>query len=272
MAAPPRPPTLLTSLPGLAGVAGVAGVAASGNVSGLSNPESPRTIMCAVAEQMRAMMRDPRERAGSSNLASAASEGAPIPMEQQGEAEPDAKRVRGESSASYVPTAEDYERWLSSVIEKTGASHGVALVALVYVRRLVATSGVRLTPENWRPILAIALLLAVKVSDDVGISNRTFAAAANYTLDQVNLWERRFCVGVDYALTVSVEEFANVWIDSLRYKREIAMAAAAAANARRSTLSPRTASTLRRAVSDSLPDVMQAEQRDDHAFRFSSGQ
>ena len=50
-------------------------------------------------------------------------------------------------------------------------------MALVYIERLDALCGVRLTPDNWQRLAMTCLMLASKVWDDESYENQDFAAA-----------------------------------------------------------------------------------------------
>ena len=63
---------------------------------------------------------------------------------------------------------------MSAVFKIAQFSPECNIIALVYVNRLMALSGLMLHSKNWRPILLSALLLAQKVWDDKCLANIDF--------------------------------------------------------------------------------------------------
>jgi hypothetical protein len=88
----------------------------------------------------------------------------------------------------------------------------VAVVALVYIERLDALCGVRLTPDNWQRLAMTCLMLASKVWDDESYENQDFAAACPlYSVDEINAFERTFLTLIDYKVIVTGRQYAEAY-------------------------------------------------------------
>ena len=93
-------------------------------------------------------------------------------------------------------------QYMSSIFEISQFSPECNVIALVYVQRLMAFSGIALTSKNWRPLLLSALLLAQKVWDDKCLANVDFpliwraavpsADASLLDLKAINSFEKKF--------------------------------------------------------------------------------
>ena len=142
-----------------------------------------------------------------------------------------------------APTVEAIHHWLALILAKTRASVEVTLVAVLYIRRLMAKSGTKFTNRNWRSLLATATLLASKVWDDLSLVNKDYAAFLPYTLREINRWERLFCAAVQFDLSVSNDEFADLLMDLVRPQLQ--------QHQRSARVAPRV-SSLRRTMSETV--------------------
>ena len=69
----------------------------------------------------------------------------------------------------------------------------IPIAALVYIERLIVSSGFGLTSRNWKRITFTALVLASKIWDDESFENENFSKAFPiYTTKDINEMERVF--------------------------------------------------------------------------------
>jgi len=99
-----------------------------------------------------------------------------------------------------------------------------AIISLIYVERLLEKSNIRLTSQNWVPIVMCALLTASKVWDDHSSFNAEFASIVPFfTLSSLNALERQFLNALDYSLYVSQSEYARFYfaLRTLRHQPKV---------------------------------------------------
>jgi hypothetical protein len=66
-----------------------------------------------------------------------------------------------------APVVEEIYKFMSSIFEIAQFSPECNVIALVYLQRLMAFSGIALMSKNWRPLLLSSLLLAQKVGSSL---------------------------------------------------------------------------------------------------------
>ena len=105
---------------------------------------------------------------------------------------------------------------LSHVIRhifKTGQlSVDCNIIALVYIDRLLA-AGMPLTVRNWRPVLAISMILASKVWDDLSMINDDFSTFLPFSLAELNKWEVKYLNLLSFNVRVKASEYARFYFD-----------------------------------------------------------
>ena len=73
-----------------------------------------------------------------------------------------------------IPSVRSIYQFLLHVFQRGRFSSELGLLALVYVHRVMAGTGVSLTPANWRPLMMASLCLAQKMWDDTPLINSDF--------------------------------------------------------------------------------------------------
>jgi hypothetical protein len=103
-----------------------------------------------------------------------------------------------------------------------------AIIALIYVERLMETRGLVVTPRNWIVVLVTALLSASKVWDDhASFLNADIPLILPiFTLRDVNAMERSFLSCISYELYISAESYSQYFyglksIQGIRNTRDI---------------------------------------------------
>ena len=112
-----------------------------------------------------------------------------------------------------IPSVEQISRYLRQIFKTAQCSVDCTIVCLIYIERLMNTSGLRLTVRNWRSLIAIGMLLASKVHDDLSMVNADFAMFLPFSVDQINQWERQFLAGIRYDVRVSAAQYTKYYFD-----------------------------------------------------------
>jgi len=87
----------------------------------------------------------------------------------------------------------------------------VSVIALVYLDRFSERSGTAITMDNWRRLIFIALVLAMKVWDEAPFDNEEIAQISpQYSLNELCTLERAFLRGLEFDLSVHNAEYADV--------------------------------------------------------------
>ena len=112
-----------------------------------------------------------------------------------------------------LPSPRDVAQYLQMIFTTAQCSVDCTIVCLIYIERLLTRSGLNLTTRNWKPLVAVGMLLASKVWDDLSMLNADFAVFLPYTMDQINSWERQFLGGMQYDVRVSASQYAAYYFD-----------------------------------------------------------
>lgn len=88
----------------------------------------------------------------------------------------------------------------------------VCSAALIYTDRLQSESAavqVRLTPGNWRKLVAASLLLGAKVWSDVAFTHDELGELLPYSADELNTLERALVQALDYNIFIEEAEYVK---------------------------------------------------------------
>jgi len=77
-----------------------------------------------------------------------------------------------EGSRKKMPTVDEIHEFISRIYSGIALAPENCVMALAYIERLIALTGVTMHPTNWRRITIAALLLASKVWEDLAVHNR----------------------------------------------------------------------------------------------------
>ena len=88
------------------------------------------------------------------------------------------------------------------------------IIALVYINRLIAFTGLPLQPTNWRPLVLVSLLVAQKVWDDKYLSNLDFAFIYPFFSSQeINVLEKKFLELIQYNVAIKSTLYARYYFE-----------------------------------------------------------
>jgi hypothetical protein len=116
-----------------------------------------------------------------------------------------------------VPGLDSIYRFLKTIFDKLQLSTECAIIALIYIERILAVgSGLPFHARNWRPLLLSALLTASKVWDDLSSWNIEFSEIFPiFSLQDINCLEVCFLEGLKWNLAITGSEYARYYF-SLR--------------------------------------------------------
>lgn len=142
------------------------------------------------------------------------------------------------------PGLEFLYRFVKALFECTRFSPECSIIALVFINRVVAFTGVLLTERNWRSLLLTALILAQKIWDDRSLSNASIATICPiFTTAKLNQLEKVFLQLINYDVTITSALYTKYYFE-LRTLMEDASGGQAPHEFSLKPLTPREASHL----------------------------
>ena len=88
------------------------------------------------------------------------------------------------------------------------------MIALIYINRIIALTGLSLHPTNWRPLILISLMIAQKMWDDKYLSNADFAYIYPFfNAEQVNTLEMKFLEMIQYNTHVKFSLYSKYFFE-----------------------------------------------------------
>ena len=88
----------------------------------------------------------------------------------------------------------------------------IPIVCLVYLEKLLISTGILLNKYNWRRITLICLCLASKIWDDDSLENVHFPKVmSDVTNFEINKLEQLFLEFIDYKLVIKGSEYAKYY-------------------------------------------------------------
>lgn len=122
------------------------------------------------------------------------------------------EHIRGRQQAH--PTTKDIYAWINEIYSAAQMSAECNIIALVYINRALALSGMPLGPQNWRPVTLVALILAQKVWDDTSVRASCFSSICpEYSKDQIKRFEMAFLRNLEYSGVVTRELYTRYYFE-----------------------------------------------------------
>ncbi|KAL8270332.1 hypothetical protein Esti_005767 [Eimeria stiedai] len=111
-------------------------------------------------------------------------------------------------------TVDEIFDFISALYDTAQYSAECNVLALLYINRLIAFSGLTLHERNWRPVVFTSLLIAQKVWDDQLLSNATFARLYPFfTRDEMNRLEATFLDLLHFEVVVKPSTYAKYYFE-----------------------------------------------------------
>jgi hypothetical protein len=122
--------------------------------------------------------------------------------------------AEAEQRRKQVPPLEYIYKFVKAVSDCAQFSAECNIIALVFVNRLIAFTGMSLHAGNWRSVLLTALLVAQKVWDDRCLVNGQFSLICPmFTVSKLNMLEKRFLEFLDYDVNISSRLYAKYYFE-----------------------------------------------------------
>lgn len=118
------------------------------------------------------------------------------------------------------PTLAEITRFYESIYQRSQMEHDTIIFSLIYVERLIKSTGGILTPthHNWRSLLFSCMVLASKVWDDLSMWNYDFANVTahtaglkSFTLHRINELELALLKCLKFNVKVPASEYAKYY-------------------------------------------------------------
>mmetsp|Transcript_4280 Transcript_4280/g.9704 ORF Transcript_4280/g.9704 Transcript_4280/m.9704 type:complete len:365 (+) Transcript_4280:619-1713(+) len=128
--------------------------------------------------------------------------------------------VATERAAAAVPTLGEILEFYEAFYERSMMEHDAIIFSLIYVERLIKSTGGRLAPtrSNWRSVLFSCMVLASKVWDDLSMWNNDFAGVTGHTpglqsfaLPRINELELALLECLEFSVGVTASEYAKYY-------------------------------------------------------------
>ena len=111
-----------------------------------------------------------------------------------------------------TPSVENMYEFIKALFDCAQFSPECCIVALVYINRIIAFTGIPLQPTTWRPLILSSLLVAQKVWDDKYLSNADFAFIYPFFVTaEINKLEQKFLELIQYNVTVKSSMYAKYY-------------------------------------------------------------
>lgn len=111
-----------------------------------------------------------------------------------------------------MPTEKYIAEYCKYVTIACKMENEIPVVCLVYLEKLLLTTGILLNKWNWRRIVLICLCLASKIWDDDSLENVHFPKVmSDVTNAEVNKLEQLFLEFIDYKLVIKGSEYAKYY-------------------------------------------------------------
>ncbi|RKP18000.1 hypothetical protein ROZALSC1DRAFT_30253 [Rozella allomycis CSF55] len=112
--------------------------------------------------------------------------------------------------AKKVPSFADVYKFLDGIFRSTQLNSETAIIANIYMERMIRNTGVTLYCTNWRRCVLGAILLASKVWDDQAIWNVDFNGYfPHVAVQDLNNLERWYLKAINYNVNVKGSTYAN---------------------------------------------------------------
>lgn len=111
-----------------------------------------------------------------------------------------------------VPTEKYIGEYCKYVTIACKMENEIPIVCLVYLEKLLLTTGILVNKWNWRRIVLICMCLASKIWDDDSLENVHFPKVmSDVTNYEINKLEQLFLEFIDYKLVIKGSEYAKYY-------------------------------------------------------------
>ncbi|PHJ20001.1 n-terminal domain-containing protein [Cystoisospora suis] len=112
------------------------------------------------------------------------------------------------------PTIEEIRDFIGVLYDAAEYSPECNVLALLFINRLIAFSGIPLRATNWRPLVFTSLIVAQKVWDDQVLTNASFAYLYPFfSVEEVNKMEAAFLSLLHFEVVVKPSTYAKDYFE-----------------------------------------------------------
>ncbi|PFH36784.1 cyclin, N-terminal domain-containing protein [Besnoitia besnoiti] len=120
----------------------------------------------------------------------------------------------GSCTGELYPTVEEIRDFIGVLYDAAEYSPECNVLALLFINRLIAFSGMPLRSSNWRPLVFTAVIVAQKVWDDQVLTNASFAYLYPFfTVEEVNKMEAAFLSLLHFEVVVKPSTYAKYYFE-----------------------------------------------------------
>jgi hypothetical protein len=111
-----------------------------------------------------------------------------------------------------TPTEADIVDYCKYVTISCKMENEIPIICLIYIERLLMSTGILLNRYNWQRLLLCCLCMASKIWDDDSLENVHFPKVMpNVTNREINQLEQAYLEFVDYKLIIKGSEYAKYY-------------------------------------------------------------
>ena len=110
------------------------------------------------------------------------------------------------------PTEADIADYCKYVTISCKMENEIPIICLIYIEKLLLSTGILLNKYNWQRMMLCCLCLASKIWDDDSLENVHFPKVMpNVTNNEINKLEQAYCEFLDFKLVIKGSEYANYY-------------------------------------------------------------
>ncbi|XP_074238291.1 cyclin-Y-like protein 2 [Saimiri boliviensis] len=110
------------------------------------------------------------------------------------------------------PTHKAIYRFIRTMFCVKRLDADLAIISLVYIKRLVKCADINICPTNWRRIVLGAILLVIKAGSSVAVDNKDLCGLfEKITVDDMNELQRWYLELINYNLNVSLSVYTRCY-------------------------------------------------------------
>jgi hypothetical protein len=120
-----------------------------------------------------------------------------------------------------TPSKDDIYNFIEALYNCVQFSPECCIIALIYINRIIALTGLSIQPTNWRPIIFVALMVSQKIWDDKYLSNGDFSYIYPFfEKNQLNTLEMKFLEMIQYNVFVKLSVYMVFYLELRGLKKE----------------------------------------------------
>uniref|UniRef100_A0A6B2LE36 Cyclin N-terminal domain-containing protein n=1 Tax=Arcella intermedia TaxID=1963864 RepID=A0A6B2LE36_9EUKA len=120
-----------------------------------------------------------------------------------------------------IPSIKEIQDFIKSIYDAENLSAECAVMALIFIERLIALTNISLQASNWRRVIFGAVIISSKVWEDTAVWNSDFRSVfPQLKLNDLSKLEREYLRLLDFTVAIKSSIYAKYYFD-LRTVAEI---------------------------------------------------